>query len=180
MAVSEKHIRLVGTPFVPLARARDRFLTFYAIVVGIQALHVVEHVVQIVQVYALGVPEERALGLLGEVAELQGTEEWLHLGFNSLFLASLAVIAVGLWRRRSVPLAAVAGFFAFALGLEAWHMVEHGVIIANVVSNHGCPCPGILDARLGVSDTVLHFVYNTIAFAATAIPFAILARRRDS
>ena len=37
-------------------------------------------------------------------------------------------------------------------------MTEHTVIIANVIRNDGCPCPGIGDRALDVSDTptVLH------------------------
>ena len=35
------------------------FLAFYAVVVLIQGIHVVEHIIQLVQVYLLGVPDER-------------------------------------------------------------------------------------------------------------------------
>jgi hypothetical protein len=31
------------------------------------------------------------------------------------------------------------------------------VIISRVIANGGCPCPGIGDAALSISDTVLHF-----------------------
>ena len=67
-------------------------------------------------------------------------------------------------------------FLIFGVWLEGWHVVEHIVIISNVIANNGCPCPGILDARLGVSDTVLHFGYNAIAYAATVLPFAYVIR----
>jgi len=162
---------------VPLA-ASGLLMMFYAAVVVVQGIHVIEHVIQLFQVYVFNVPEDNALGLLGYVYQFQGTEEWLHLGFNSVFLASLVVIAIGLlWSpkaRSSVPLWAMAGFLMLGVGLESWHVVEHGVIISHVVANNGCPCPGILDSRLGVSDTVLHFGYNTIAYAATLLPFAYL------
>jgi hypothetical protein len=151
---------------------------FYTAVVIVQSIHVVEHVIQLVQVYLLGIADDDALGLLGYVFEFQGTEEWLHLVFNALYLTGLSLIAVGLLRspaaRAAIPAWVFAMLLFFGVWLEAWHVIEHAVIIANVVSNDGCPCPGILDARLGVSDTILHFIYNLIAYIATALPFLFL------
>ena len=154
------------------------FMTFYTAVVVVQSVHVVEHVIQLVQVYVLGVPDDEALGLLGYVYQFQGTEEWLHLVFNLVFFISLALIAAGLLRSRAarsaVPILVLGAFLVFGVWLEGWHVVEHAVIISNVVANNGCPCPGIVDAELGVSDTILHFGYNTVAYAATAAPLWFL------
>jgi hypothetical protein len=50
-------------------------------------------------------------------------------------------------------------------------MVEHGVIISHVIANGGCPCPGIGDAALGVSDTVLHFFYNALAYSGILLAY---------
>jgi hypothetical protein len=159
-----------------------RFLAFYTAVVVIQGVHVAEHIIQLIQVFVLGVPDDQALGLLGYVFAFQGTEEWLHIVFNVLYLTSLVVIAWGLLRsppaRSVIPWLAILAFVFFGVWLEGWHVVEHVVIISNVVANNGCPCPGILDARLGVSDTVLHFGYNAIAYSATVLPFAYLLRHR--
>jgi hypothetical protein len=52
------------------------------------------------------------------------------------------------------------------------------VIIANVVANDGCPCPGILDSRTGVSDTYLHFGYNAAVYAAVVVAFGYVVRSR--
>ena len=157
-----------------------RFFAFYAAVIIVQGVHVVEHIIQLIQVYVLGIPDANALGLLGYVFSFQGTEEWLHIAFNVSYLASLAVIAWGLWHspaaRSVVPLLALLAFFFFGVWLEGWHVVEHLVIISNVITNNGCPCPGILDAQLGVSDTVLHFGYNAVAYAATVVPFVYVLR----
>jgi hypothetical protein len=75
-----------------------------------------------------------------------------------------------------VPRWTVLAFLVWSVGLESWHMVEHLVIIANVARNGGCPCPGIGDAALGVSDTVLHFVYNATTFAGLLLPSAYIGR----
>ena len=47
------------------------------------------------QVFALGIPDKDALGLLGYVFQFQGTEEWLHLVFNTLYVVALIAIAFG-------------------------------------------------------------------------------------
>lgn len=168
-------------------RIDRRLFAFYAIVVAIQGVHVFEHIVQLVQVFVLGVPDKDALGLLGYVFRIQGTEEWLHLVFNVAYVISLITIAWGFFRspaaRAIVPAWALAVFLLFGVGLELWHVNEHIVIISNVIANNGCPCPGILDERLNVSDTVLHFFYNVIAYAGTLPPFVFLlrhGRRRDA
>ena len=153
---------VVGRP--PIGAA---VLAFYVTVVVVQGGHVIEHIIQLIQVYVLGIPEIDALGLLGYVLAFQGTEEWLHIVFNATYLAALVVIAWTLLgspvARSIVPRWSMVAFLIFGVWLEGWHVVEHVVIIANVIANNGCPCPGILDARLGVSDTILHFGYNAIA-----------------
>jgi hypothetical protein len=148
------------------------FRPFFAAVVVIQGIHVVEHIIQLIQVYVLGIPDERAFGILGYVFQLQGTEEWLHLVFNVSYLLALLLLVAPL--RRLVPQTVVPWAFytfLFAVSLEGWHNVEHIVIISNVIANNGCPCPGIVDAAIGVSDTVLHFFYNLFAYSATLPAF---------
>jgi hypothetical protein len=141
---------------------------------------VVEHVVQMLQVFAFGVADEDALGLLGYVLQFNGTEEWLHLGFNALYLAALYALIVPLWRitPNGLAMPVFATFLVASVWLETWHVVEHGVIISRVISNGGCPCPGIGDAALGVSDTILHFAYNLIAYSGVVVVFAVVLRRR--
>jgi hypothetical protein len=153
---------------------------FMTAVVAIQGGHVVEHVVQVVQVFVLGVPDDEALGLLGYVLQFNGTEEWLHLGYNTLYVLSLYALIVPLWRITPaiLPRWAFWVFIAASVWLETWHIVEHGVIISHVIANHGCPCPGVGDVALGVSDIVLHFFYNAIAYAGIALAFFYVLRER--
>jgi hypothetical protein len=153
---------------------------FMTAVVVIQGGHVVEHIVQVLQVFVFGVAEQDALGLLGYVLQFNGTEEWLHLGYNTLYLLALYALIVPLWRITPAVLSWSAfGFFvAASVWLETWHMVEHGVIISNVIANGGCPCPGIGDAALGVSDTILHFFYNAIAYAGVTYAYFVVLRDR--
>jgi hypothetical protein len=157
------------------------FARLYLVIIGVQGVHVIEHVIQLLQVYAFGVADDDALGLLGYVFQFNGTEEWLHLAFNAAYVASLYVVLIGLfglWRMGALPGWSLGLYAGYAVGLESWHMVEHIVIIGNVLRNGGCPCPGIGDRALQVSDTQLHFVYNLLAYAGTLLPArAILSRR---
>jgi hypothetical protein len=158
----------------------SRTFYFMTAVVLIQGAHVVEHIVQLMQVSLLGVPEQDALGLLGYVVQFNGTEEWLHLGYNTFYLLALYALIIPLWRLTPtvLPLAAFVFFLTASVWLETWHMVEHGVIISNVIANGGCPCPGIGDAALGLSDTTLHFVYNAIAYAGVAYAYVLVVQDR--
>jgi hypothetical protein len=163
--------RVLGTIFRPL----------FIGVIAVQGIHVFEHIVQLVQVFVLGIPDDKALGLLGYVFQFQGTEEWLHLVFNVTYLLSLLLLVTPLRAQvpDAVPRWAYAAFL-FGVGLEGWHNVEHAVIISNVLRNGGCPCPGIGDVALGITDTVLHFFYNVIAYTATLPAFVYYISRTRS
>lgn len=163
------------------APLRQGSFRLFVVVIVVQGVHVMEHVIQLAQVHVLGVPDDDALGLLGFVFEFHGTEEWLHLVFNVTYL--LALYALLTWLRRSrprpVPAWGLAAFVIGAVAVESWHVVEHTVIISNVIRNGGCPCPGIGDVVLGLTDTVLHFAYNVIAYIGTVIPFWYVVRQRS-
>ena len=159
-----------------MKRSDELFFTFFAAVMLVQGVHVIEHVIQLIQVFILGVPDDDALGLLGYIYQFKGTEEFLHLGFNAVYLLAIFLLIVPL-RRRSpdpVPGWAFTTFAVAAVILESWHMVEHVVIITRALQNNGCPCPGLLDAATGLPDTVLHFFYNAITYGALIVPFWFL------
>ena len=124
-----------------------RMFVFMTVVVVVQGAHVIEHIVQLLQVTVFGVPEDEALGFLGYLIQFNGTEEWLHLGYNVLYLIALYVLTIPLWRITPgiLPVGAFWTYLAASVWIESFHMVEHGVIIRNVIANGGCPCPGIGD-----------------------------------
>ena len=161
-----------------MPRLRGSFMRrLFVAVIVVQGIHVVEHVIQLIQVFVLGIPEQRALGILGYIFQFNGTEEWLHFAFNITYLSALLVLLGPV--RGLVPYAVprwAFALFAFGVGLEAWHNVEHAVIISNVIRNGGCPCPGIGDVVLAIPDTVLHFFYNLIAYSATVPAFLSVLR----
>jgi hypothetical protein len=163
------------------ATASTRFFRFFVGVVVIQGIHFVEHVVQLLQVTVFDVPSSSANGFLGYFIQFNGTAEWMHFVFNLLYLLSLYVIVVTFDRLTgSIP--APRWVFLLLLcgaaGIESWHMTEHVVIIYHVIRNRGCPCPGIGDQLLRVTDIQLHFVYNTLAYTSTLVPFLFVAKAR--
>ena len=157
-----------------------RMFVFMTVVVVVQGGHVIEHIAQLLQVTVFGVPDDNALGLLGYLIQFNGTEEWLHLGYNVLYLIALYVLIIPLWRITPavLPVGAFWIYLAASVWIESFHMVEHGVIIRNVIANGGCPCPGIGDRALNVSDTVLHFFYNVIAYAGIVLAYGYVLRDR--
>ncbi len=159
--------------FSRLGKYSAPFVAFFTAVVVVQGIHVFEHIIQVIQVMVLDVPEDDALGLLGYVFEFQGTEEWLHLVFNATYLIPLLILILPLAKRVPwpVPTWAFVVFLTGGVSLEIWHVAEHGVIISNVLANNGCPCPGILDSRLGIGDSVLHFFYNTLTYIGILFAF---------
>lgn len=159
---------------------RSASYPFFVAVVSVQGVHVFEHVVQLAQVYLFAVPNEDAFGLLGYLIRFNGTEEWLHLGFNVAYLTSLYLLLLPLRRLvpRIIPPRVFLAFAVGGVGVESWHLVEHVVIISHVIANHGCPCPGIGDVALRLSDKVLHFFYNAISYSATVLPFVVVSRHR--
>ncbi len=166
-----------------LPSASPRFYPFYAAVVGIQGVHVVEHIIQLIQVYRFGIPSEKAFGLLGYVFNFQDTAEWMHFVFNLSYLITIYLLVVGarqLMLAGTVPKWAYQLFLFLGAGLETWHMIEHVVIMYHVIVNSGCPCPGIGDAALKVSDVQLHFVYNTITYVSVVLTLVYLHRSRRS
>jgi hypothetical protein len=162
------------------SNAHRRTVAILAGVLGVQAAHFVEHIIQLIQVYALRIPETRALGALGAVFAFHGTEEWMHLAFNVSLLTALLWFQpfvrhqLGAWSR---PYRA---YLFLGVGVEMWHVIEHLVVTGNMLANGGgCPCPGILDRV--VPETILHLGYNAAALTGLAIgtiPILIAAVRR--
>jgi hypothetical protein len=177
-------VRQITPPRRDRLQVSTGFFRFYLAVVVIQGIHVIEHIIQLLQVTVFHVPDDDALGLLGYFLQLHGTEEWLHFGFNASYLLALYALVLLLYERVEsgvVPKAAFRVFLVAGAGLESWHMTEHIVIIYNALRNGGgCPCPGIGDRALHISDTYLHFVYNTVAYVGTVVPFWFVYKHRTA
>jgi len=148
-------------------------------ILGIQGFHVLEHVVQVVQRYALGIAN--GSGIVGSVADT----EPVHLVYNAAYLAMLvaAYLALGLHRAPLLFGGGVRRLMTFALCFQAFHFTEHVFKIVQYLQlgfQNGTG--GIFGAGAGgifplFPVPLLHLAYNAIAFVPVVLAFILLVRR---
>ena len=134
---------------------------FMAIVLA----HWAEHLLQAVQIYALGWPVPEARGALGSVFPVLVSSELLHYGYALVMLT-------GLWMLR-------AGFtgiedrrwWTIALSIQFFHHIEHFLLQGQYLLGQNLfdrPVPTSL-VQLWVPRVELHLFYNTIVFIPMVI-----------
>lgn len=143
------------------------FLSFlFLLIIGIQGFHVIEHIVLVVQVEALGFGLAEAHGLLGSRVDF----EWLHFSYNSAFLGALILMLVyGLRHRQELPAATgIPGMaLAGAVGLQTYHVAEHVIRIVQYYQTGCTPCVGLIGR-------VVPFIWPHLFFGLIAyIPFVV-------
>jgi len=127
--------------------------------------HWAEHLLQAIQIYALGWPVPEARGLLGYFYPWLVTSEVLHYGYALVML-------IGFWFLRT-------GFtgeldrrwWTIALGIQFFHHIEHALLQFQAISGHfffGRPVPTSL-IQYWVPRVELHMFYNTIVFIPMVI-----------
>jgi len=133
---------------------------FMAIVI----LHLAEHVVQAVQVYALGWPLHQARGFLGQVFPWLVHSEVLHYGYAVIMLVGIWILLPGfVGRARSWWLA--------ALVIQFWHHIEHALLQGQVIVGRnllGSPVPTSI-IQLWIPRLELHLFYNTVVFVPMVV-----------
>lgn len=107
-------------------RLHRRVLLLYLLVV---AGHFSEHLVQAFQVYVLRWHPRLAGGILGLYLPRLAQNEVLHISYNSLQLTGLILLWPGF---RS--LGAARRWWNVALGVQCWHLFEHILLMAQVMS----------------------------------------------
>ncbi|MBM6405609.1 hypothetical protein JQN72_15295 [Phycicoccus sp. CSK15P-2] len=126
---------------------------FGAVVLG----HWSEHIVQAVQIYALGWPVPEAQGVLGLAFPWLVTSELMHYGYA-------LVMVVGLWVLRNGFAGAARQWWMLSFVLQFWHHAEHLLLFGQATIGHnlgGSPVPMSL-LQFFVPRVELHLFYNTI------------------
>lgn len=124
-----------------------------------------EHLFQAFQIYVLGWPVPKALGMLGLIYPWLIRSEILHYVYALVML-------VGIWTFR-------AGFtgvkdrkwWNVALAIQFFHHIEHFLLLAQATTGHnlmGRPVPTSL-IQLWIPRVELHLFYNTIVFIPMVI-----------
>ncbi|MEU4805259.1 hypothetical protein [Actinosynnema sp. NPDC023587] len=133
--------------------------------------HWVEHIVQAVQIYALGWPVPRSQGVLGLWFPWLISSEVLHYGFALVMLVGLFTLRKGFTGRSRT-------WWGLALGLQFWHHVEHLLLIVQSSTGAfllGRPVPTSV-IQLIVPRVELHLFYNFVVFVPMVIGMVLHMR----
>jgi hypothetical protein len=128
---------------------------FMVIVLG----HWAEHLVQAYQIYVMGWPRPKALGLLGLYYPWLIQTEALHYGYALIML-------IGLWVLRKGFTGLSRTWWTVALVIQFWHHIEHALLITQATLHHNfwhkpVPCSVL---QLFFPRVELHLFYNSIVF----------------
>jgi hypothetical protein len=94
-------------------------------------------VAQVCQIWLLGYTKAAAHGLIGAEWPWLVTSEWLHYLFAVTMLFGLILLLPGFRGRAHA-------FWAVALVLQTWHLIEHQVLLIQAQTRHywfGAPVP---------------------------------------
>lgn len=165
-ALGLRSLLSAARPNVRITAQAARLLLLEALVV--QGFHEVEHVVQVVQRYALDI--RLGSGVLGSVFDV----EPVHFIYNLAFLGLLVAAYLGL-RRSSAAIprnrGLVLGLLTFAVVVQSYHSLEHVVKLIQFVETGRNGTPGILGNWFNV--VWLHFWFNTVLWAPVIAAFVV-------
>ena len=134
---------------------------FMAIVLA----HWGEHLFQAIQIYVLGWPVPKALGLLGMFYPWLIKSEVLHYAYALVML-------IGLWIFRPGFTGVIdRRWWTIALWIQFWHHIEHLLLITQAAIGHnlaGRPVPTSV-LQLWMPRVELHLFYNSVVFVPMVI-----------
>jgi hypothetical protein len=122
--------------------------------------HWAEHLLQALQIYALGWPVPESRGALGHFFPWLVTSETLHYGYALVMLAGLWLLRrgfAGVHDRR---------WWMIAFWIQFFHHVEHGLLQTQAILGQNLldrPVPTSL-VQLWVPRVELHLFYNSVVF----------------
>jgi hypothetical protein len=143
----------------------ERGLALFLVVV---LAHWAEHLVQAVQIYALGWPVPEARGVLGLWFPWLVSSELLHYGYALVMLVGIALLRSG-FRGRAYR------WWMLAFWIQVWHHAEHALLLGQAVFDQplfGRPVPTSL-IQLVIPRVELHLLYNTIVFLPMVVAMAL-------
>jgi hypothetical protein len=135
----------------------------------LQGAHMVEHVVQMVQLHVLHLTGPAARGVFGML-----DIEWVHFVWNSLVFVALGLLV---WRFPRSP------FLWATFAISVWHQVEHSYILSVYLRTGVSGTPGLLakggkiGGGLWLKRPDLHFFYNLVETLTLFAAFGLQLRR---
>lgn len=137
---------------------------------GLQAFMIIvlahwgEHLFQAYQIYVMGWPRPKALGMLGLIWPGLIKSEELHYGYALVML-------IGLWIFRKGFTGRSYTWWMVAFWIQFWHHIEHFLLIWQATFHHnfwGKPVPCSV-LQLVFPRVELHLFYNSIVFIPMVI-----------
>ena len=126
--------------------------------------HWAEHLVQAVQVYALGWPRPESRGILGHFFPWMVTSETLHYAYAIVML-------IAIWILRSGFVGRSRRWWMIAFWIQFWHHIEHALLQGQAIVGRNLmdsPVP-VSVAQFWIPRVELHLLYNTIVFVPMMI-----------
>src|SRR5712664_4214582 len=118
------------------------------------------------QIWVLGYSNTVAHGLIGAEWPWLVTSEWLHYLFALAMAIGLILFLPGFRCRAHT-------FWAIALVLQIWHVIEHQVLLIQAQTHHywfGAAVPtSVLQQFWTMSRPELHLFYNTVVTSPMVI-----------
>lgn len=146
-----------------------QWLALFYILVITQGGHVVEHIVQMIQIHVLGLKGAEARGIFGQL-----DIEWVHFIWNTWVLIAIVPL---LLRFRKNP------WLWVTLVIAGWHELEHLYIMSVFLSTGKQGTPGLLarggllGGGLALTRPDLHFLYNMVETTPLLVAFIYQLRR---
>ena len=140
---------------------------FMAIVIA----HWVEHIVQAIQIWSLGMERPAAKGVLGYIFPWLVESESLHYGYAIIMLIGLILFRPGFVGQSRK-------WWDAALVIQFWHHIEHFLLLGQAVVGtnlFGQPVPTSI-AQLAVGRVELHLLYNGLVFIPMVVAMALHVR----
>lgn len=138
--------------------------------------HLVEHLVQAVQIWALGWTRPEAGGVLGLAFPWLITSEWLHFGYAVVMIVGLALLLPGFAGQART-------WWRISLWIQAWHFFEHLLLFVQAqagVNLLGRPMPTSI-VQVFLPRVELHLFYNAVVMIpmAVALAYHLYPRRSE-
>ena len=149
-------------------------LRVFVVALAVQGFHMLEHVIQLVQLYVLDLPEGH--GLAGAAVD----QEWVHFAYNSALFATLLgviVLAGPAQRKRWIVERRVGWALLVAVAVaQGYHFVEHSARFYQYVVQGVAAPAGLIGQAFDV--IVFHAVLNGVVYSLMIAAFAALVIRR--
>lgn len=123
-----------------------------------------EHLFQAYQIYVMGWPRPKALGMLGLVYPWLVKSETLHYGYALIML-------IGIWALRKGFTGISHTWWMVSFWIQFWHHIEHGLLQYQALVHHNLfhsPVPTSI-LQLVIPRVELHLFYNTVVFIPMVI-----------